>query len=60
MTDTITELQIELARTGRLTLPVNIIYPADYPNSKAVLLESTISPNDAIEAMEKALSSSAK
>lgn len=43
----------DLIRSNRQSIPVNIIYPADYPKSKAILLEELITPDDAIEALEK-------
>lgn len=35
-------------------IPVNLIYPADYPNSKAVLLDELIGPDDVLKAIEQA------
>lgn len=43
----------ELARAERHNIPVNLVYPADYPNRPAILLEEWISPADALEALNK-------
>lgn len=43
---------------GRVSIPVNLIYPADYPNSPAILLEELISPSDALSALERMENSS--
>lgn len=47
--------RIHLAGGGtQSNIPVNIIYPADYPASKAVLLDELISPDDVLKAIEQA------
>ena len=43
----------ELKRTEMKNLPVNLIYPADYPKRPAIMLPEFISPNDALKALEK-------
>ena len=43
----------DLARADRRIIPVNLVYPADYPNSPAILLEELISPNDALRALDR-------
>ena len=43
----------ELLRTEMKNLPVNLIYPADYPNRPAIMLPEFISPAIALEALEK-------
>ncbi len=43
----------DLARADRKNIPVNLVYPADYPDRPAILLEELISPGDAIEALER-------
>ena len=35
-------------------IPVNLIYPADYPASPAVLLDEVISPDDVLKALAQA------
>lgn len=57
MTNNDEVLQIDLARSDRQSIPVNIIYPANYPESPAILLEELISPADAHEALDEALKS---
>ncbi len=43
----------DLARADRRIIPVNLVYPADYPNSPAILLEELISPKDALRALDR-------
>ena len=43
----------DLARADRKSIPVNLVYPADYPKRPAILLEEIISPGQALEALEK-------
>ena len=43
----------ELIRTEMKNLPVNLIYPADYPNSPAIMLPEFLSPSVALEALER-------
>ena len=43
----------DLARADRKNIPVNLVYPADYPNRPAILLEELISPGDALQALER-------
>lgn len=43
----------DLARADRSSIPVNLVYPADYPNRPAILLEELISPSQALEALAK-------
>lgn len=43
----------DLARADRSSIPVNLVYPADYPNRPAILLEELISPAQALEALDK-------
>ena len=50
----------DLARAeGRVTIPVNMIYPPNYPAEPAILLEELISPADALEALSRVARSSA-
>jgi len=55
MTSNNETLTNDLDRANRKTIPVNLIYPADYPASPAILLEELITPADAHEALDKAL-----
>lgn len=43
----------ELARADRTAIPVNLVYPADYPARPAILLEELISPAQALQALER-------
>jgi len=43
----------DLARADRSVIPVNLVYPADYPNRPAILLEELISPADALDALAR-------
>lgn len=46
--------RIELKGGGtQSNIPVNLIYPADYPTSPAVLLDEVISPDDVLKALEQ-------
>lgn len=44
----------DLSRADRKIIPVNLIYPADYPKRPAILLEEMISPEQVLEALERA------
>lgn len=43
----------DLARADRSIIPVNLIYPADYPKRPAILLEELISPQNALDALDR-------
>lgn len=43
----------DLARAERSNIPVNLIYPADYPARPAILLEELFGPGQALQALEK-------
>lgn len=43
----------ELARAERSNIPVNLVYPADYPKRPAILLEEIISPGQALDALDR-------
>ncbi len=43
----------ELNRSGMKNLPVNLLYPADYPDSPAIMLPEIISPEIALEALSR-------
>lgn len=43
----------DLDRAGRKIIPVNLIYPPNYPTEPAVLLEELISPDDALRALDR-------
>lgn len=57
MTKTPPEISKDLARADRRVIPVNLIYPVNYPKEPAILLEELISPADAIEALNRAAKS---
>lgn len=46
-------LKRDLARAERSSIPVNLVYPADYPARPAILLEELFGPNQALEALER-------
>ena len=46
------QIKRDLARTDRVALPVNLIYPAD-PKKPAILLEGPMFPKDALEALRR-------
>ena len=43
----------DLARAERKNIPVNLVYPADYPARPAILLEELFGPNQALEALDR-------
>lgn len=43
----------DLARADRRNIPVNLLYPADYPNRPAIMLEELISPDQALRALDR-------
>lgn len=43
----------DLARAERNNIPVNLIYPTDYPNRPAILLEEIFGPSQALEALNQ-------
>ena len=43
----------DLSRVDRVQIPVNLIYPPNYPEEPAVLLEELISPDDALKALAR-------
>ncbi len=43
----------DLARAERSNIPVNLVYPADYPARPAILLEELISPQNALDALSQ-------
>ena len=54
MTDNEDEiLKLDLKRAERSSIPVNLIYPADYPARPAILLEELFGPNQALQALER-------
>ncbi len=53
-------VKTDLSRADRKTIPVNLIYPSNYPQEPAILLEDLISPGEALEALRRAEASSKK
>jgi thiol:disulfide interchange protein len=53
--DTLREERIarDLKRADRSILPVNLIYPPNYPEEPAILLEELISPDDALKVLAR-------
>ncbi len=53
--DTLREERIarDLKRADRSIIPVNLIYPANYPEEPAILLEALISPADALKVLAR-------
>ena len=43
----------DIKRCDRSLLPVNLIYPPNYPQEPAILIDSLISPADAIKVLER-------
>ena len=53
MTEDNSTYKAELARSEMNNLPVNLLYPADYPESPAIMLPEFISPAVALEALNR-------
>ena len=53
--DTLREERIarDLKRADRSIIPVNLIYPPNYPEEPAILLEALISPGDALKVLAR-------
>ena len=53
--DTLREERIarDLIRADRSLIPVNLIYPPNYPEEPAILLEALISPADALKVLAR-------
>ena len=53
--DTLREERIarDLARADRKLIPVNLIYPPNYPEEPAILLEELFGPNEALKVLER-------
>lgn len=43
----------DLARAERKNIPVNLVYPADYPARPAILLEEIFGPTQALQALDR-------
>ncbi len=48
----------DLTRSDRRQIPVNLIYPSNYPEEPAILLEGLFFASDAIKALDRANESS--
>jgi hypothetical protein len=53
--DTLREERIarDLSRADRSNIPVNIIYPPNYPSEPAILLDGLIGPSQALQVLER-------
>ncbi len=53
--DTLREQRIarDLLRVDRSIIPVNLIYPPNYPEEPCILLEGLISPGDALKVLAR-------
>jgi hypothetical protein len=53
--DTLREERIarDLSRADRSIIPVNLIYPPNYPEEPCILLEGLISPSDALKVLAR-------
>ena len=53
--DTLVEERIakDLTRCDRSLIPVNLIYPPNYPEEPAILLEAIFGPSDALKVLER-------
>lgn len=46
-------VKADLARADRVTISTYLVYPANYPESPAILLEELISPDDVLVALDR-------
>ncbi len=46
-------IRVDLVRTGRVTIPVNLFYPPNYPAEPAILLEAVITTGQALKALDE-------
>lgn len=53
MTSNDPKFKAELNRCGMKNLPVNLLYPADYPKSPAIMMPEFLSPGIALESLER-------
>jgi thiol:disulfide interchange protein len=54
MTKTNPQISKDLSRADRRQIPVNLIYPSNYPEEPAILLEGIFFAKDALKALERA------
>jgi thiol:disulfide interchange protein len=54
MTNNDQRIAKDLDRVDRVQIPVNLIYPSNYPEEPAILLEGLFGPSEALEALSKA------
>jgi thiol:disulfide interchange protein DsbD len=47
------EIAIDMARSGQVAIPVNIIYPPNYPEEPAVLLNGIVTPGMALKIFDR-------
>jgi hypothetical protein len=43
----------DVARTDRAQIPINLIYPPNYPDEPAILLDELITPAQVLEALQR-------
>lgn len=43
----------EIARTEQQNLPVNLIYPPNYPLEPAIMLNELVTPKDVLKVLER-------
>ena len=60
MTDNDERISLDLTRSDRRQIPVNLVYPANYPKEPAILLEGLFFASDAIKALDRAAGSETK
>ena len=46
-------VKADLARADRFTISTYLVYPANYPEEPAILLEEVISPDDVLTALKR-------
>lgn len=53
MTKTDERINKDLERSDRRQIPVNLVYPPNYPEQPAILLEGLVFASDALEALQR-------
>ncbi len=47
------DIAIDLKRSDQVVIPINIIYPPNYPEEPAILFDGLVSPSDALKVIER-------
>ena len=47
------EIALDLLRVGRSIIPVNVIYPPNYPEEPAIMIDTLFGPTEALKILDK-------